>query len=48
MTTKNNRLKYVKPAMQVYKLQGRHTMILCGSSGDRDNYVPTNVNPFAS
>lgn len=38
--------RYVKPAMQVYEFK-RQPVILVGSLGDRDNYDPTDVNPFA-
>ena len=42
----NQRRPYVRPAMLVYELR-ETSRLLVGSAGDRDNYTPNDVNPFA-
>ena len=40
------RKDYEKPTMQVVLFK-QHAQLLVGSMGDRDNYDPTDSNPFA-
>ena len=46
MTKKQFRRKYEKPTSRMIVLQQR-AKLLVGSMGDRDDYTPTNENPFA-